>query len=244
MINYNAGSAGHYHVGVEQGDTAQLRRIIERVLPSVMDRFALKNRQYGENEFELGAAGQFPEIWRKVKRLRALIWDGPRGGFDAFEDADEVIDDLVGHLLMLKDCLSTGLVENLERPEDPRGPAVTRRPDGTVALSGPGDQVVGHLIREAKDGPETWTDGHESGDTHPADLLAQREPLNRKGVAVDGHSIRVATTGEERCPWRFHGGKDDGMRNQCVGLAGHERAVVDRRREDFHINADMEAWPA
>jgi hypothetical protein len=96
----------HYHVQVEMGkDTKQLVRIVVDILPDIIDRFARKNAQYGENKFELGAAGQFPEIWRKVKRLRALLWE-ERQGLEEFEDASEVIDDLIGHLLMLKDCIT------------------------------------------------------------------------------------------------------------------------------------------
>lgn len=155
MITLNS-SNGHYHATVEPGDTHQLSRILTKHLPQVMDRFARKNRQYGENPFELGAAGQFPEIWRKVNRLRALLWDGPRGGFTEFEDAEEVIGDMIGHLLMLLDCLDDSRTGGYKGPVPPM--AMTTNESGQVRPARVGDDVVGHLIRESKAGPETWVD--------------------------------------------------------------------------------------
>lgn len=250
MINYNTGAAGHYHVGIEPGDTEQLRRIIEVHLPEAMNRFARKNRAYGDRGYPLGPAGQFPELKRKIDMLQALIWDRRESAGD-FDNAKDLCEDFIGHMLMLLDCLA------LDRGEPERGGLSTDlvgnlEPVGwreRVVASTPSidEEWAAHQIREAKGGAETWVDGSV---VEPPGLTPQNtgeEPPSAAGrrlVATGNHALRVAFQGEARCPWRYHGGKDDGMRNQCVGLAGHERAVVDREREDYHINADLEAWQA
>jgi hypothetical protein len=102
----NIGADGVEFV-LEGSDTNQLNRIIKNHLPAVMSKFARKNRHYGENEFPLGAAGQFPEIDRKVRLLKAQIWDH-RAESCEVETVGEVIGDLIGHLLMLADCFEMG----------------------------------------------------------------------------------------------------------------------------------------
>jgi hypothetical protein len=93
---------------IEDGDTDQLARILLNELPVMMSRFARKNKHYGENVFPLGAAGQFPEIDRKVRVLKAQIWDKRGSALDT-ETTDEVIGDLIGHLVMLAECIEMGL---------------------------------------------------------------------------------------------------------------------------------------
>ena len=104
-VMYDAANVTFYYV--QGSDTEQLHRILLHQLPDVMEKFAAKNAQYGENEFELGVAGQFPEIWRKVKLLQSRIWaveEGPKPQ-EWFDGNEDVISDLIGHLLMLLDCL-------------------------------------------------------------------------------------------------------------------------------------------
>lgn len=79
----------------------QLRyTIITICLPRAVDRFLRKNEDYGSGSDEFGAKAQIIDIARKYKKLKAHIWDGePLTG----EPLEEVIDDMIGHLLLLKE---------------------------------------------------------------------------------------------------------------------------------------------
>lgn len=96
-------------ITVEYGQTGEVvpavtddaRYILRRVLPKLMAQFLEKNRKYAEveNGYDLGSAGIIPDLNRKLGILVARIWnDAPTVG----EDTDEVIDDLIGHLLLMR----------------------------------------------------------------------------------------------------------------------------------------------
>ena len=85
--------------------------ILEELLPEFAGRFAKKSIHYGDgNPDNLGPAGQFSDIWRKVWPLKRALWEGEELG----EESPEVIlFDLVGR------CLLT--IGMLRRKVDRRG---------------------------------------------------------------------------------------------------------------------------
>ena len=70
-------------------------------LPKVVELFRSKARDYAGNSHftanALGARGQFAEIWRKVGKLKRSMWDGESM---AFEQTDEILADLFGHIML------------------------------------------------------------------------------------------------------------------------------------------------
>lgn len=70
-------------------------------LPKIIRIFLEKNRKYAEVErgYNLGDKGIIPDINRKVGILVARLW---HGADEVGESTDEVIDDLIGHLLLMK----------------------------------------------------------------------------------------------------------------------------------------------
>jgi hypothetical protein len=89
-------------------------RIVQRILPQIMIRFLEKNEDYGEGNDEFGAKGEVIEIGRKYKKLKSAVWDGqPLVG----EPLEEVIDDMMGHLLLLREQLLPGEAFPLQADE-------------------------------------------------------------------------------------------------------------------------------
>lgn len=89
--------------------TSEGIRIIGRWLPATMERFLRNNTKYARaQKTDLGAKGILPDINRKTSVLIDRIWFGaPVVG----EDTVEVIDDLIGHLFLLRDKI---IMENGE----------------------------------------------------------------------------------------------------------------------------------
>lgn len=82
--------------------TEQARRIMEQHLPKWRELFLQRNADYGDNADYLGAAGQFADIWRKIRKLKKGMWDGePLTG----EQIDEILLDLIGHCFLSLDML-------------------------------------------------------------------------------------------------------------------------------------------
>lgn len=77
--------------------TEQARTICMEILPQVIGRFLERNADYGDNARELGRAGQFADIWRKVRKLRKAWWDGDKL---TGEQPPEIAEDMIGHLLL------------------------------------------------------------------------------------------------------------------------------------------------
>jgi len=62
-------------------------------------RFIDKSKDYPPEGFRfLGQKGQFSDIARKFFKLKAAVWDGKKL---EGEGPDEIIDDTIGHLIIL-----------------------------------------------------------------------------------------------------------------------------------------------
>ncbi|QXO13724.1 hypothetical protein SEA_DUMPTRUCK_72 [Gordonia phage DumpTruck] len=75
----------------------QGREIIYTIAPVALENFARKNADYGDTSFDLGIAGQYAELWRKVGKLKGPMWEGKSL---EFEQMDEILQDLIGHCLL------------------------------------------------------------------------------------------------------------------------------------------------
>lgn len=85
--------------------------ILQELVPEFAGRFAQAALHYGDNNADnLGPAGQFADIWRKIGPLRRALWDGEDL---TRESPEEILMDLVGH------CLLT--IGMLRRKVDRRG---------------------------------------------------------------------------------------------------------------------------
>lgn len=71
--------------------------IMYNIAPVVLENFARKNADYGDTSFDLGIAGQYAELWRKVGKLKGPMWEGKSLHF---EQMDEILQDLIGHCLL------------------------------------------------------------------------------------------------------------------------------------------------
>lgn len=89
-------------------DTSPVDELLIKHLPHVVALFRCKARDYaGEGSFTadvLGARGQFAEIWRKVGKLKRSMWDGRKM---EFEQTDEILSDLFGHIMLAIDYNDT-----------------------------------------------------------------------------------------------------------------------------------------
>ena len=86
---------------VPQPASEDARYILDKVLPEMLESFLTKNRKYVsvEEGYDLGEAGIIPDLNRKLGILVDRLWyKNPSVG----EDTDEVITDLIGHLLLMQ----------------------------------------------------------------------------------------------------------------------------------------------
>jgi len=75
---------------------------METILETAVNDWKYKRPNYGDAFLELGAKGQFSEIWRKVKKLQTEVWEGqPLVG----ETATQVAMEIIPHCLMMVYCL-------------------------------------------------------------------------------------------------------------------------------------------
>jgi len=81
----------------QTGDSIELMNIATRLMPEWLRLFASKNADYGDGAKVLGVRGQYADINRKMLKLKRSLWDGDKL---QFEDSDEVIMDLIGHLFL------------------------------------------------------------------------------------------------------------------------------------------------
>lgn len=104
------------HIIVDRMDaqmTGQAKRIFREVVPKALELFARKSKTYelaaGNLAEELGVKGQWGDIYRKVMKLKAPLWEGKPvftdGQYAEFEDTREVLEDLLGHVLLALDML-------------------------------------------------------------------------------------------------------------------------------------------
>ena len=85
----------------------QPRRILGEILPKFIDGFIEANQHYGpQNANALGLAGQFSDIWRKIKPLHRALWKGEKL---TREPADRICEDLIGHSLLTIDMIRQGV---------------------------------------------------------------------------------------------------------------------------------------
>jgi hypothetical protein len=81
----------------------QARRIVESILPRVMELYLNKSKDYDGNVMallKLGPKASFVDLWRKIGKLKGALWDEkPMVG----EQADEILADCVGHILITLD---------------------------------------------------------------------------------------------------------------------------------------------
>lgn len=79
--------------------------INNEITPVVLEKFQGKQRDYPPEGFLfLGSKGQFSDIARKFFKLKKSVWDGEQ--LDG-EQAYEIVEDLIGHCLLLLFCLET-----------------------------------------------------------------------------------------------------------------------------------------
>lgn len=88
----------------EKPTTHEAIRIIGQWLPECMERFLRNNTKYARAQVtDLGDKGIMPDINRKTSVLMDRIWFGAE---EVGEPTVEVIDDLIGHLFLLRDKIS------------------------------------------------------------------------------------------------------------------------------------------
>jgi len=81
--------------------------ILEQLLPEFAGRFAQKSIHYGDaNPDNLGPAGQFSDIWRKIGPLRRALWEGKEL---TQEDPETILFDLIGHCLLTIEMIRRGV---------------------------------------------------------------------------------------------------------------------------------------
>lgn len=86
----------------------QALRVIQGVLPGVLELYLGKSRDYGGSLGDmigLGTKAAFVDIWRKVGKLKRAMWDGQKM---VGEQVDEILADLVGHVLIILDGMKRG----------------------------------------------------------------------------------------------------------------------------------------
>lgn len=89
----------------EEGDSEQLVRVALSHLPGAMAKFAAKNQDYGDTAYNLGAKGQFADINRKFYKLKRSLWEDETL---EFESVEEILEDMLGHILLTLDFLREG----------------------------------------------------------------------------------------------------------------------------------------
>ena len=94
-------------IEVENVPNEQAKRIVLHVLPKVLSLYLNKSKDYDGNVMallKLGPKAGFVDLWRKAGKLKGALWDGkPMVG----EQTDEILMDLVGHVLIILDEIWT-----------------------------------------------------------------------------------------------------------------------------------------
>lgn len=89
---------------ISLADPSPVDDLLIKHLPHMVALFRSKARDYSsDNSFTadvLGARGQFAEIWRKVGKLKRSMWDGRTM---EFEQTEEILEDLFGHIMLAID---------------------------------------------------------------------------------------------------------------------------------------------
>lgn len=91
--------------GREEGNhipaaTDDAKYLLAEVIPDLLERFLQKNAKYARAQVhDLGIKGIVPDINRKSSVIIDRVW---HGAHTIGEDTEEVIDDLIGHLLLMR----------------------------------------------------------------------------------------------------------------------------------------------
>lgn len=95
-VDVDYGENGHGAEAV----TNEARYILGQ-LPEIIIKFLESNAKYARAQtgHDLGAEGVIPDINRKTAALISRVWDGEDAGRDSDE---ELVDDLIGHLLLIR----------------------------------------------------------------------------------------------------------------------------------------------
>ena len=90
-------------IEVDDPQTQEARIILKYILPPALNLFLAKNKDYdipGINiAQELGTRGQWADMYRKIAKLKQSMWEKNGEGLE-FETAEQVLYDLLGHVLL------------------------------------------------------------------------------------------------------------------------------------------------
>lgn len=87
---------------VWQTDSLELQAIILKHLVQWATLFAKKNGEYQDGNgsaFTLGERGQFSDMYRKMIKLKAALWDGHEDQLST-ESVEEILHDMIGHCFL------------------------------------------------------------------------------------------------------------------------------------------------
>lgn len=73
------------------------RHIVQELLPEWRAQFVEKSNDYGDTANDLGAAGQYADMNRKMGKLKRALWDGETL---TGEQPREILMDLIGHCFL------------------------------------------------------------------------------------------------------------------------------------------------
>ena len=81
--------------------TNQANVIVRELLAPMLERFLSKNADYGDcfDGMSLGPKAEFVRMWNKFGKLKQVLWDGKTL---EYEQVTEVLDDLLGHILLAR----------------------------------------------------------------------------------------------------------------------------------------------
>jgi hypothetical protein len=125
--------------------------MVNTILPTSIQRFRNKSSDYGDVFKELGLAGQYSDMHRKMHKLKKVMWEGRslKG-----EQAEEILHDLLGNIL-----ISLWLLANDEETKDSGrrelGPRVKRVVEGRASGHDDGEASQGAASAQPVSGQDT-----------------------------------------------------------------------------------------
>lgn len=79
------------------------KRILEEVIPEVVELFLNKSNDYKNAHESLGPKAQYVDLHRKMGKLKSALWDGQEL---QYEQVDEILMDLAGHVFLALDGIN------------------------------------------------------------------------------------------------------------------------------------------
>jgi len=79
-------------------ELAEAHREMEEILTASAEHWRSRRSDYGDAFWELGARGQFSEIWRKIKKLQRAVWEGKELNG---ESPEQIAIEIIPHCLMM-----------------------------------------------------------------------------------------------------------------------------------------------